>query len=62
METVVKKGGWKQKSGKNFSHEYQNVASFFFTIAYGVNIFGEDSNSSTTIGQGLTVANDVILV
>jgi hypothetical protein len=31
------------------------------TIAYGINIFGEDSNSSMTIGQGLTVTNEVIL-
>ena len=28
---------------------------------YGINIFGEDTNSWTTIGQGLTVTNEVIL-
>jgi hypothetical protein len=31
------------------------------TIANGINMFGEDRNSSTTIGQGLTVTNEVIL-
>jgi len=49
------------KTTKKFSHEYQNVVASHLSIAYGINIFGEDSNISTTIGQGLTVTNEVVL-
>jgi hypothetical protein len=57
----VKEGGWKKKSDKKFFQINIKMLHHIVTIAYGINIFGEDSNISATIGRGLTVTNEVIL-
>jgi hypothetical protein len=46
---------------KNFLYKYKNILHYILINAYGINIFGKDSNSSATMRQGLTVSNEVIL-